>query len=274
MSWILYLIPLSLLLLWFSSRYAWWSRAVDYRYPRILMYHMVREHIPDARFNGLRVTPENFEMQMKWLHDNGWTSYTITELVQQWDSLPQKSVALTFDDGYEDNLLNALPVLKKYNIKATLYLVVERFNRDWSVYKKSHHDSGELKNEAKLSNGQMQEMLDSGLIELASHTLTHPDFSKQDDELKQHELSESRKVLGEVFAVPINSFAYPFGIYSEGDRELVRAAGYSSAVTTDAGIDAQEKPDFLQLKRVKISGKDNMLAFKLRMRRGIRGWKK
>ena len=89
---------------------------------------------------------------------------------------PRSLFAITFDDGYADNLLQALPLLQKYQCKATLYLVVDRFDRDWSMQRKKHHDEAELKREAKLSDQQVQELLDSGCIELGSHSMTHANF--------------------------------------------------------------------------------------------------
>ena len=62
MAW--YIFSVSLIIIYFSYRYAWWKRSIDYRYPRILMYHMIRDAIPGKKFNSLRVSPENFEMQI------------------------------------------------------------------------------------------------------------------------------------------------------------------------------------------------------------------
>ena len=271
------MIPAALLaillgLVWFSLRYAWWRPAVDYRYPRILMYHMIAAARPGARFNGLRVSPQLFERQLRWLSGQGWHSFTVSELVAQADRLPEKSFAITFDDGYADNL-QALPLLKKYQCKATLYLVVDRFDRDWSIQRKPHHDGGELQREAKLSDEQVQELLDSGCVELGSHSMTHANFLRLDSEVVNRELIESKKALEKRFGIPISSFAYPFGLYSPKQLGLVKQAGYSSAVTTREGIEdaASWKP--LELRRIKISGKDGWLAFVLRMRGGRRGWR-
>jgi len=259
-------------LLWFSLRYAWWRPTVSYRYPRILMYHMIAETRSGARFNGLRVAPGFFEKQLQWLSQHGWHSFTVSELVTQAGQLPEKSFAITFDDGYADNLLQALPLLKKYHCKATLYLVVDRFGRDWSIQRKAHHDEGELKREAKLSDEQVQEMLDSGCIELGSHSMTHANFSRLDAEAVSEELINSRKALEERFGVSVQSFAYPFGLYRPEQVALVKDAGFTSAVTTCEGIEGAESRDTLELQRIKISGKDNWLAFLLRMRGGRRGW--
>ncbi len=262
----------ALILLWFSLRYAWWRPAVNYRQPRILMYHMISQPQPGARFNGLRVAPQQFERQLRWLSAQGWHSFTLSELIAQADALPEKSFAITFDDGYADNLLQALPLLKKYHCKATLYLVVDRFDRDWSIQRKAHHNEGELRSEPKLSDEQVCELLASGCIELASHSLTHADFFRLGRSGASAELVQSRQLLEQRFGVTVNSFAYPFGHYTAEQVELVREAGYTSAVTTQEGIEAPGQWDVLQLRRVKISGKDNWLAFLLRMRGGRRGW--
>ena len=260
---------------WFSNRYAWWRRPVDWRHPRVLMYHMVSPQRPGAKFNGLRVTPERFEAQLAWLQREGWQFFTVSELWGQWDTLPAKSVALTFDDGYADNLHNALPLLEKYDAKATLYIVVDRHDRDWSTAKKAHHNTGELAREPKLSDDEVQRLVASGRIEIGSHTLTHINMRTTPADDKRRELVESRRLLQAQTGQAVASFAYPFGIYGEDDVSLAREAGYTTAVTTIDGIDARTpRPDPLQLKRIKVSGKDNMLAFAMRMRGGKRGWRK
>ncbi len=257
---------------WFSHRYAWWKPPLNWNRPRILMYHMVREHIQGAKFNKLRVTPGQFEQQVKWLSEQGFQFVTIQALYVNWGKHPDKTIAITFDDGYADNLLNALPILKKYNACATIYVVVDRHDRDWSSYKKAHHNTGELARESKLSDEQVKFLAQSGLIEIGSHTMTHANLDAIDDEQRSKEMVKSRSILQQQTGQAINSFAYPFGIYSNADIEAARLAGYNTAVTTIEGIDEiLPKPDFLQLKRIKVSGKDNLLAFKCRIRTGQRG---
>jgi peptidoglycan/xylan/chitin deacetylase (PgdA/CDA1 family) len=260
-------------LVWFSLRYAWWRPALDYRYPRILMYHMIATPRPGARFNGLRVSPQRFERQLRWLSAQGWRSFTMSELLARAGTLPEKAFAITLDDGYADNLLQALPLLKKYRCKATLYLVVDRFDRDWSTQRKKYHDEGELKGEAKLSDQQVRELLESGCVELGSHSMTHANFLCIESAAVRWELEESRRELEKRFAVSVSSFAYPFGLYRPEQVELVKQAGYSSAVTTREGIENADSWQPLELRRIKISGKDSWLAFLLRMRGGRRGWR-
>ena len=111
-----------------------------------------------------------FERQIAWLARNGWEFVTLSTLTRGFRG--GKQVAITFDDGYEDNALSALPVLQKYGAKATLYLVVDRHNNDWSK-EKAHHNTGELAAEPKLSDTQVRQLIDSGVFELGGHTLTH-----------------------------------------------------------------------------------------------------
>jgi len=267
------LIPLALWLLWFTHRYGWWRSPVSFQQPRILMYHQIAEHQDGARFNGLRVPPSMFERQLKWLSENNWTFLTMAELIQKKNNLPEKSVVLTFDDGYLDNLTNALPLMQKYQACGTLYLVIDRHDNDWSTKKKKHHDSGELAKDKKLSDQQVTELLESGCFELGGHTHSHANLHSLNPEQKIAEIKNSKDALEQTFKTEVTSFAYPFGIYTEDDVELVMQSGYSNAVTTNAGIDDLSQSLFT-LRRVKISGKDNFYAFKLRIKNGIRGLKK
>lgn len=253
----------------FSYKYAWWKPAIDWKKPRVLMYHMVREHIDGAKFNKLRVKPDAFEEQISWLKSEGFHFVTMQELQENWGKHPEKTVAITFDDGYLDNLENAFPILEKYQAKATIYVVVDRHDRDWSTYKKAHHNSGELAREPKLNDDQVRQLANSGLVEIGSHTLTHANLSKLDDDQCLNELVQSKLQLESMTGKPVSSFAYPFGIYFQRDVDLAKQAGYTNAVTTVEGIDSLT-PDFMQLQRIKISGKDTLFAVKLRLKLGKR----
>lgn len=258
---------------WFSYRYAWWSSTVSWAYPRILMYHMIRPPIRGARFNSIRVSPEVFEWQLKWFTDHGFVFLTMADLAK--GVRQERAVVLTFDDGFEDNYTAAFPLLKKYGARATLYLVAERHDgRDWSTQKKAHHDTGELLKEPKLSDEQVREMVDSGVFELGAHTKTHVNLSKASGEEKRSEIIGSKKLLEEQFTVPVTSFAYPFGIWDPQDRDVVKEGGFSTAVTTDRGVTPYPYENPLELRRIKVSGREGKFAFRLRLRTGRRSlWK-
>ena len=254
----------------FSHRFAWWRKTVPYAHPRILMYHMVREPLAGATFNKLRVAPAAFEAQLRWLRDEGWYFATMAELGAG-ESLPPRTVVLTFDDGYADNLLAADPILERYDARATLYLVEDRFDRDWSTSKKAHHDSGELRDEVKLTDEQLEAMLASGRWELGGHTRTHVNLATVTPEERESEIAGARKSLAQRFGVAVDSFAYPFGIYGPADVAAVAEAGFRTAVTTEEGISLDVAEEALELRRIKVSGKDSLFAFRLRLRTGFRG---
>ncbi len=263
-----YIIIFMIIVLYYSYRFAWWKSPVSFKQTRILMYHMIADKQPGAKFNGLRVSAEMFEKQLAYLVNNEWKFVTMSEFVCSDNT--EKKVAITFDDGFEDNYKQAFPLLKKYNARATLYLVVDRHNNDWSTKKNANHNSGELEIEKKLTDMQIKEMVDSGVFELGGHTMTHANLNSLNNEQKIYELTESKKILEQKFNLKIHSFAYPFGIYQPEDVSLVESVGYTNAVTTTAGICKADLGVF-ELPRIKISGKDNFLAFIIRIRTGMRG---
>lgn len=255
----------------FCWRFAWWRRPVPYRHPRILMYHMVSPPRPGGRFNKLRVHPRAFERQLAWLAANGWRFVFLSELRAEKQAGARKTVAITFDDGYRDNFLAAHPLLEKHGAKATLFLVEDRFDRDWSAAKNPRHGDGELGREPKLADDDIRAMLASGTWELGAHTATHPLLPSLDGAGRAREIGGAKATLERRFAVPVESFAYPFGIFDDADRKAVAAAGYRWAVTTNDGISTDLAADAHALKRAKVSGKDGLFAFRLRLRIGRRG---
>lgn len=253
-----------------SFQYAWWRPTVNYAIPRILMYHMISRQKPKARFNKLRVDPAEFERQIRWLHEDGWEFLLMSELDT---STSRKCVALTFDDGYRDNLLIADPILEKYGARATLYLVVDRHDRDWSKTKKIHHSDGELMNEPKLLDADISQMLRSGRWELGAHTMTHANLRTVSNDKRTSEIRASKSDLEDRFGTSVSSFAYPFGIFGQQDIDTVNEAGYRTAVTTEQGISQDFARERLELRRVKVGGHDGLLSFKLRIRTGKCKWK-
>lgn len=257
-------------LLWFSFRYAWFRPTVSWSESRILMYHMVREPVERGRFNKMRVSPDLFRRQVEWLARDGWTFCFLSELIAETAPAKEKRVALTFDDGFRDNLTNALPVLREFNAKATLFPVVNRApGFDWSTQKKASHAGGELGREPKLSDEEIRAMLASGLIELGGHSVNHANLPAIPEEEAWREISGCKASLEETFGIEVKTFCYPFGLLGEREVALAQRAGFVGAVTTREGVGGD---DPFRLPRVKISGKEGMFAFRLRIRTGGRSF--
>jgi len=230
---------------------------------------MITEHKKGVKFNGLRVSPDNFEKQIKYLKDNNWHSVTMNELIENRKTLNYKTVAITFDDGYEDNFINAFPILKKYNFKATIFPVVNRFNHKWATDKDLLQESEELNNENMLSIQQINTMLESNLIEIGSHTLNHLDLTTLPNEKLKDEISTSKDELEKNHNIKCTSIVYPFGYYNENVINMVKSCGYKVAASgLKVGYEYLNNNNIFYLKRVFISGRQSFLDFKLKILKG------
>ena len=263
------IISLAIIIIFLSLKFSWWRKNISYSYPRVLMYHMISEHLPkkQSKFNRLRVKPSDFEKQLIWLKKKNFKSFTLTEL-SELENIPAKSVVLTFDDGYEDNFTKAFPLLKKYEFKATIYIVLNRFNQNWATDKDLNQASNELNSEKMLSNEQIKEMLYSRLIEIGSHTLDHVNLPKLNKEEKKKQIIESKKQIENVFNIKCNSFAYPFGFFDEDSVKIVNEANYTNATTTVNSVFDKNKYTNFEIPRIMISGRQGLFSFILKIKKG------
>lgn len=263
------LILLTAGILYFSLRHTWWRANVNLSMPRILMYHMISPHLPKNRskFNRLRVTPQAFEKQLHWLHKNQWKTMTMAELAEH-QNIPPRTVVLTFDDGYADNYIHAFPLLKRYNMKATIFIVTERFNQNWATDKDTKLSSNELNNEAMLTHEMVREMTDSGLIDIGSHTIHHVNLPTLSYEQQEEEIAHSKTIIEQAYNITCKSFAYPFGFYDDTSVALVQKHGYTSAVTTVPRFLPWEDKNRYEIPRIIISGRQSLFDFKLKMLKG------
>lgn len=254
----IYVYWLLLISLVWSLRYNWWRIPISYKQPRVLMYHMVKEHLVNQRKrNKWRIKPENFEKQMAWFSKNGWHSYTITEMVDA-KELPIKSFCITFDDGYEDNFTNALPILEKYGFKATVYLVPHYEYNNWEKFEEGTFDK-------LLSIEQIKKMQESGLIEFGSHTVNHNNLLTISKYEAQIEIQKSKEEVEKIINQTCNAFAYPYGKYDQTIISMVQDLGYSSATVVKRGFFEANKP--FEIKRIGILGTESFLDFYLKITR-------
>ena len=165
---------------------------------RILLYHEFYETAPEESQYGVISTPERFEENIKLILERGYTViplYALLEYDQGLRALPQKSVILTFDDGYESNYTMIYPLLQQYGAHATIFINV--------LY---------MGFPGKLTWDQMREMEESGLVEIQSHSLVHNDHTTLTEEELRTQVSESFSILeNELGKRASRMFAYPYG---------------------------------------------------------------
>lgn len=212
-----------------------------------LCYHS----IADGR---LSVKPEDFKKQMEFLKNNNYHIATLDEIagfIKGEKNLPQKTVALTFDDGYEDNFVNAFPILKKYNFPAAFFLVSDFENARYNMEADDYLNP--------LSDEQIKEMKNTGLASFQFHSKTH----KLLDKISDRELNEEIENKGN-----FSYFAYPGGHYSKEIIEAVKKAGYKAAFSIKPGLIKKGDNLFL-IKRNVIWEDMPFWQFKLRLTKAI-----
>lgn len=244
----------------FSVRWNWWRMPAS-GVP-ILMYHKIGRAPSDAKIKKLWVSVRAFERQMAYLKDHRYRSITFAELAGQ-AAVPEKPVIITFDDGYLNNYIDALPVLRKYGFKAVFFIVSSTVGRHnlW-------HDPAEEKQIPMMDTNTLKRLVQEG-HEIGSHTVSHIDLEKADPGSVDDELQKSKSDLERMIESSIISFAYPYGAgaFSSGIPEAVAQAGYQYACSIRQGI-AQLEKNVLNLRRILVRGDDNRLDFYLNMTRG------
>jgi len=216
----------------------------------IIMYHSVSPQSHPG-MKRLIVSPKTFERQMRFLKEQRYNVLPLEALVKliKAKQVPPKTIAITFDDGYKDNYTYAFPVLKKYNLPVTIFIIVNEIGRPQAD---------------RLSWEEIKAMQDSGLITFGSHTIgPEPLINIKSKEEVKRQISDSKKILEEKLARKINFFSYPEGMFDAGIRQLVIDAGYLAAVSTKPG---KQYPadDVFVLKRVRISeNASNMFIFSI-----------
>lgn len=190
----------------------------------VLVYHYV-EYVKDKKDTirkSLSTSPHVLEAQIDTLIKNGYTFINFKKLNQYFDGkgkLPEKSVILTFDDGYEDFYTDVFPILKKYKVTAVQYVI-----------------SGFIDKPNYMTDTQLREIIKSGLVEIGAHTVDHRNLKHLSYEDAKWEIGQSKKDLEERYRLIVDAFAYPYGGYNDKTPAIVREVGFNTAVTTEGGF--------------------------------------
>lgn len=186
-------------------------------HPPILMYHHV---LPEGgNQSKLVVDLAYFEKQMAFLKKRNYQVVPLDQLFllalpdKKEKPLPEKSVAITFDDGYEDNYLYAYPILKKFKFPATVFLIAGKIGAD-----------------GYLNWNQISEMA-SHHIQFGNHTTTHPNLTEIDRIHVRKEIYDAHRLLNARLRSISPIFAYPSGAYNQMAVEEVKRMNYLAAVS-------------------------------------------
>ncbi|GLW45526.1 polysaccharide deacetylase [Streptomyces sp. NBRC 14336] len=194
--------------------------------PWVAMYHSVGDCSDDPY--RITVTPERLDDQLGRLRRRGLRGVSMGELLAaRFRGEGHGLVGLTFDDGYADFVDHALPVLRRHDCTATLFVLPGRLGGDnaWDPL-------GPRK--PLLTADGIRYAAEAG-VEIGSHGLTHVDLTRADDATLHAETDGSRALLAELTGAPVQGFCYPYGTVDARAIEAIRAAGYGYACAIDPG---------------------------------------
>lgn len=213
----------------------------------ILMYHYISEPAPDAhpyRLNN-SLAPDMFVEHLDYLQAQGYTTIYFKDLISYLATgapeLPPKPIILTFDDGYEDNYLNAFPALQARGMVGTFFIITDFATQAVTDPAYANYATWE----------QLREMADAGM-EIGSHSRNHPDLAGKDlDYLVWQALGSKESIEANIGYHP-HILSYPAGSYDQLVIDVFRSAHFWGAVTTQQGI-RQDSDHLFTCKRIRIS---------------------
>jgi peptidoglycan/xylan/chitin deacetylase (PgdA/CDA1 family) len=204
------------------------------------MYHVIAAPPAGAPFPGLYVPPGEFAEQMQGLKKAGWHAVTLDQVAANWRTGASlgagKPIVLTFDNGYQSQFTQALPVLQRLG---------------W-VANENIQLSGLPPSQGGLGEAQVRGMIAAGW-ELDTQGFSHADLIRLGPQQLHYEVTVARRVLQQRYHVPVNWFCYPSGHYDPTVIAEVKAAGYAGSTTVVPGW-AHPKDDAYRLHRLRVLG--------------------
>lgn len=196
----------------------------------IFMYHFILDDYGDNLDTENFVKPSTLEEQIKYIVDNGYQTVFVNEIEDL--SNYTKPVALTFDDCFVYFYNNAYPLLKKYNQKASIYIICDYVNGP-----------------NYLTTEQIKEMVDSGLVSVQTHTLTHRELTSLSLEEMEKELVDSKKYLEETYNIKVDTLCYPIGKYNDTIVNKAKEI-YKYGLAMTGGVYNSKKHDLYRIPRI------------------------
>ncbi|WP_396137771.1 polysaccharide deacetylase family protein [Flavobacterium sp.] len=227
----------------------------------ILMYHNITLNSEESF--DLTLSIQKFEDQLKFLKEHNFTSIFVSEL-ENIDVNSTKHVVLTFDDVTQNQLLNAMPLLKKYDMKATFFIPFFYLGKEdlWNEGSEKIMTIEELKS------------LDSDIIELGHHSYFHKKYSELSNEEIQDDFDKSFKFISDNNLKVYPALAYPYGNYpKKGSQKaiffnLLEKNNIKLAFRIGNRLNQIPIKNRFEMQRIDIKGQDSLFTFKWKLRLG------
>ena len=231
---------------------------------KVLLYH----HVYPGTTDAMTVTPEMLEIHFQYLKENGYTTIPVSALIKainKAEVLPEKTVVITFDGGYKNEIEFVEPLLKKYGFTACIFLIAQKTKLGISS-----EENG------KYSYLGIESVInaDPDLFEFGLHGYDHQSFEKLSVEEMRHDLIKSQEFFASINLNIIPVFAYPYGARPANSRKLdsmkniFRELGIFAAFRIGNRAINFPVSDSYELTRIDIKGSDDLKKFKIKLRKG------
>jgi peptidoglycan/xylan/chitin deacetylase (PgdA/CDA1 family) len=211
----------------------------------ILVYHHIRDTSPYPHTTWsykMSVSPQIFDDQMRWISENNYVTIdldTAVDILQGKQEGPKKPVIITFDDNNRTQFTIAFPILQKYGLIATFYLVTNR-----------------LENPSFILADEALAMSEAGMS-IQSHTVSHATLTALSDDALEQQLADSRRVLEALIGKPVRHIAYPSTAQNQRVRNHAQKAEYVTGTIMDPRL-ARPTDDLWKLPRIMMTDKTVM----------------
>jgi peptidoglycan/xylan/chitin deacetylase (PgdA/CDA1 family) len=231
----------------------------------ILMYHNVCQS--ENEINSLTISEKNLEKQLQYLKDNDYKTFHFAEL-EKIKFIPKKSIIITFDDVTENQLAYAVPLLEKFNLKASFYIPFSY------VGKTDLWNEGSESLREKIMTIEQLKNLDSNRIELGYHSYEHKRYSSLSTAEIEDDFSKCEEVIKENDLKVFHALAYPYGNYPKENNAKTNFKKIAAANGIKYGLKIGNRPnrfpfkDNYEIKRIDIKGYDSLMTFRLKIKFG------
>ena len=227
----------------------------------ILMYHNVCENEKSSK--GLTISISNLENQFRYLAENNYKSFHLSELENTF-VIQDKSIVITFDDVTENQLIYALPILLKYKLKATFFVPFAFIGKS------------DLWNDGvnKIMSIEQLKSLDTSVVELGLHSFFHKKYATLSTSEINDDFNECFKIIKQNNLKIYYAVAYPYGNYpKKGSKKetfisVLEQNNIKMGLRIGNKINSFPFKNPYEINRIDIKGQDGLLKFKLKLRFG------
>ena len=214
---------------------------------RVLLYHALGSKLAHDTY-GISISPKDFEEHIKFIKDN----YEVISLKEDnyVNTLNRNTVSVSFDDGYEDNLLGA-DILTRHNLPFVIFITTDFIGKNLYLSKK-----------------QIKELANNKLCRIGAHGKTHKRLGDLSEKEQYKEILNSKNALEDILGFNINQMSYPHGSCTQKTKDIARECGYKLVGSSDVGVNNIENLDEYSLKRMEVTNGDDVYI----LRKKIKGY--